>query len=365
MADPALIAPPVDLAPAAKYRADQRLFQGIPGVAFSKRQLWATWYTGSHDETPQNHVAVGVSDDRGVTWTDPLLVIDPPGEVRAYDPTMWLDPLGRLWLFWAQSLGKWDGRSGVWAIRNDNPDEHPLAWSAPRRLCHGIMMNKPTALRDGTWMIPSSIWSVGAEHPETRHMRLANAYASTDQGESWEWRGGVAMPTPIFDEHHIVERVDGSLWMLARTWNGVGESISTDGGRTWSPGRHNDIPCPNSRFHISRLASGRLLLVNHHNYVTDPNSKGWGGRNHLTAMLSDDDGKSWFGHLLLDERQSVSYPDAAQAEDGTIAIVYDRCRKTDREILLALVREEEIAAGRMSAPGSCLRRIVSKGTGTA
>jgi len=34
----------------------------------------------------------------------------------------WTDPLGRLWCFFDQSLGYFDGRCGDWFIRCDDPD---------------------------------------------------------------------------------------------------------------------------------------------------------------------------------------------------------------------------------------------------
>ena len=35
-------------------------------------------------------------------------------------------------------------------------------------------------------------------------------------------------------EHMIVQRKDGSLWMLAQTAKGLKQTTSTDGGRTWA-----------------------------------------------------------------------------------------------------------------------------------
>ena len=59
------------------------------------------------------------------------------------------------------------------------------------------------------------------------------------------------------------ERRDGSLWMLVRTLYGIGESTSTDGGRTWSEVAPSDIGHVTSRFFIRRLDSGNLVLVKH------------------------------------------------------------------------------------------------------
>ena len=60
----------------------------------------------------------------------------------------------------------------------------------------------------------------------------------------------------------IVERKDGSLWMMVRC-RGLAETISQDQGRTWTPVKRIAIPHPTSRFFLRRLKSGALLLVKH------------------------------------------------------------------------------------------------------
>ena len=82
-------------------------------------------------------------------------------------------------------------------------------------------------------------------------------------------------------------------------------------------------------------------------------------RRNLTAFLSDDDCRTWKYSLLLDEREPVSYPDAAMSSDGTIRILYDRGRTTDKEILYARISEDDIRRG---APGNqtILKHLVSK-----
>ena len=89
-----------------KYQADQRKWQGIPSIEISPGgRLWAAFYTGGADEGKDNFVLLKKSDDYGKTWSDPIAAVDPPDEVRAFDQCLWFDPDGRLWLFWAQSLG--------------------------------------------------------------------------------------------------------------------------------------------------------------------------------------------------------------------------------------------------------------------
>ncbi|MEY4686487.1 MAG: hypothetical protein RIR76_510 [Verrucomicrobiota bacterium] len=384
-ADPALQPASVNIAPGAAYGAATRPFQGIPGMARSPGgRLWATWYAGGTDEGPDNYVALATSTDDGRTWSEIQAVIDPPGDVRAYDPTLWIDPQGRLWWFYAQSFRWWDGRAGVWAVTTDEPDKASPRWSAPRRLADGIMMNKPTVLRNGDWLLPISIWT---QEPakDPKHARYvpapnrkwdaarvgAHVYRSADRGATFSQVGSVRIPGPLFDEHMIVERRDGSLWLLARNRTGIAESTSTDGGRTWSEAKPSPIPHVSSRFFISRLQSGKLLLVKHNPRMDTswlvgtsvPNV--WQQRSHLTAYLSDDDGRSWHGGLVLDERVAVSYPDAQQAADGRIFLIYDFNRKTDKEVLLAVFSEADVAAGRAVSDIARFRLLVSKATGRA
>ena len=89
---------------------------------------------------------------------------------------------------------------------------------------------------------------------------------------------------------------------------------------------------------------------------------GAGSRSHLTAFVSDDDGRTWTGGLLLDERAGVAYPDGVQAPDGTITVIYDRNRTGEREILTARFREEDARAGRDASGQVRLRGLVFRGS---
>tara|TARA_R110000850_G_scaffold205605_11_gene331825 strand:+ start:331 stop:1512 length:1182 start_codon:yes stop_codon:yes gene_type:complete len=362
--DPALVAPPINTSPGKEYADDTRMFQGIPGLSRAANgRLWALWYAGGTGEGELNYVVLVTSGDDGKTWSGPKLVIDPPGPVRAYDPAIWHDPSGRMWVFWAQSYRWWDGRSGVWAITTDDSDQENPKWTEPRRLCNGIMMNKPTVLSNGDWLLPVAIWKQPAkesiEHrfdlPEERG---GNIFISKDQGKTFQLLGQTDVPERTFDEHMIVERKDNSLWTLVRTRYGIGESISTDGGKTWSKGKASDIPHVNARFFIRRLKSGNLLMVRHN--PADKKS-----RRDLTAFLSQDDGKTWQGGLLLDERSGVSYPDGVQSDDGTIYIIYDFARTRDKKILMATFTEEDVLAGKPVSDKTRLRVLVNQATGTS
>lgn len=363
----------INLAPGPQYATAQRQFQGIPGVALAPSgRLWATWYSGGVGEGPDNFVLLVTSADGGRSWSEPVAVVDPPGQVRAYDPVVWCDPAGRLWWFWAQvrslAIGNIsDGRAGVWAVCAENADAARPAFTPPRRIANGVMMNKPTVLASGDWALPTAVWDYG--NPvveELKGERFSNILVSADRGASFQLRGGADVPHRCFDEHMIIERRDGSLWMLVRTLYGIGQSSSADQGRTWSPGENSGLGGPNSRFFIRRLTSGRLLLVNHADVPPDSAvarflaGQAWRPRSHLTAFLSGDDGRSWQGGLTLDERAGVSYPDGVQAPDGLIHVVYDHERHRRGAILMATFREEDVLARRPVSPDTRLQQLVNE-----
>ena len=366
VADHALVPPVLNTSPLPEYdyeKLDYGMTIGIERTPGGR--LWACWVAGG--DSPAAYFVLATSDDDGQTWSKPRLVVDShskdlPRERSILVGNLWTDPLGRLCLIFDQSMDMFDGRAGVWATLCEKPDANVPTWSAPRRIWHGVTLNKPTVLSTGEWMLPISLDQRGGFGPfkgcfaELDPMRGANVLVSGDEGKTWERRGMATFPNPDWHEHMIVERKDGSLWMLARTAKGIMESISSDAGRTWSAATEpQGIRQPNARFHVRRLLSGRLLLVKHGDRI-DAHQ----GRVQLSAWLSDDDGKTWQGGLVLDERKGISYPDGFQAPDGTIHISYDRNRATDGEILLARFTEEDILARELKSSKSRLKILISR-----
>lgn len=342
------------------YSAGRRIWQGIPGICWAGgERLFATWYSGGKTEGPDNYVVVAQSDNLGRTWRDPVLVVVPEGNVRAFDPTLWRSPDGRVWLFWAQGWSPrdieiWDGRAGVWCSVCNNPLACELTWSVPMRISDGVMMNKPCVAKNGDWLFPVAIWNRQPFHPDTIARRSAGIVVSRDNGKTFVWLGGAKMPDDAFNEHVIFERNDEYV-IWSRTRKGMAESTSVDGGKTWSDGHLNGLDCPNSRFNISRLPGRELLLVNHVNpdlnrttYIEVFSGQCWPGRNRLTAMLSADDGRTWFASFMFDDRQGVSYPDIDLMSDGTILIVYDYDRFGKAEIELLVMTRDDIVNSRSS-----------------
>ena len=347
--------PPVVITqPGPEFQDNRRPGAMIIGMDRTpKGRLWGCW-TGTGDKA-DGYFILAASDDGGATWSKPRLVVgasDPSGKRQrgAFVGNLWTDPLGRLWLFFDQAVVGVSGPRADWLMRCDNPDADAPVWSKP--VCfaaEGCTLNKPTVLKNGDWLLPVSKWAD----------KTAWVYVSTDQGQTWKPRGHATFPDWNFDEHMAVELRDGRLWMLARTGGNPYETFSSDSGATWSePKPAATVQNVNSRFFLRRLASGKILIVKN-----GPPTERIARRSHLSAYLSDDEGKTWKGGLLLDERASVSYPDGFQAPDGLIHILYDWNRHSDAEILLAKFREEDVLAGKLVSKDSKLQMLANKATG--
>lgn len=348
----------------------KRNFDSAPSVTVTPRgRLWVAWHSGGTTEGEENAVLVATSGDGGRSWSEPVFAIDAPGPLRGLDPGFWTDPDGKIWLFYAQIYSFWDGRGGVWAMHPADPERADTAWTKPVRLCDGFLKNKPIVDSRQRWLLPVEFMNIDPMvgclfqwkpmKGETAHpmpqFKASNLFVSTDKGKTVSFLGRSVIPTSDLDctENMVVERKDGTLWMLARTRYGIGEATSSDGGTNWTKTVASKIANPNSRFFIGRLKSGALLLVK------NGPVKEKTGRRQIMAYVSDDDGATWVGGLVLDSRDEVSYPDAAQGADGLIHVVNDHSRTKAREIMHHVFAEEDVRAGRLVNTASRLGDIIT------
>lgn len=352
--------------PDAEHTAASRKHTGIPSIAAAPNgRIWLTYYGGpTGGEDSNNYCTLATSVDSGMTWCD-VLIADPDGvgPKRAFDPEVWVAPNGKLYWTWTERVvplqkdvenvnagcladPKNDRLMGVVLEANELPTNRT---PAPFEFCRGVMMCKPIVLDDGTWMWPSAHWS---DAPSSCF------YSSSDEGKSFVMRGGVTLPEQkrTYDEHAVVQLSNGDLLTLIRTVRGpkTHQSISHDRGKTWEEPKPANFKHTDSRLFLRKLKSGNLLLVKHGAINKDV------GRSELTAFISTDDGATWKGGLLIDERKGASYPDGDQTRDGAIYLVHDHDRCGAQEILLSRFTEEDILAGKLVNSSSWLaRRIVS------
>ena len=345
------------------YAEGIRRFQGCPTIAATRGgRLYLGWYAGGTREPHiENYNLLIYSDDEGVTWSRPLLVIPSDRErmIHALDIQLFLDPAGRLHVVWVQNnarplgdgpvpsspdkpLAVVDGvifddfRHTMWETVCDDPDADEPRFSEPRCLDIGFLRCKPTFLSSGRWLL------FNYDQESDRY-----GYSiSDDEGRTHRHRYGPQKLATPFDEAMAYERRDGSIRMLARSGLGeLAEAFSFDGGETFTEARRSGIVSPSSRFYVGRTPTGRLLLVRN-----DDRRE----RRRMTLSLSEDDGATWPYSACIDERTNLSYPDADYYGDR-LYLTYDRERTGAREILFASLTEEDIMGGTLPTPS-----VVSK-----
>ncbi|MES2738206.1 MAG: sialate O-acetylesterase [Verrucomicrobiota bacterium] len=354
----------VILAPGPDYSETARVWQGIPGIERApKGRLWSTWYSGDEGEGAiGNYALVATSGDEGKHWSKPIVIEGPKG-TKIGDPIPWVDPKGRLWVFYNQLTEKTSTSPtlrGTCAIRCDDPDKAAPTWSKPFLVAKdGILFGKPIVRASGGWLAPFFLMGNQAGRPETCTL------LSSNEGESWEWHGGTSIPETLrnFSEATLAQRKDGSIWMVIRTSQGLYESTSKDEGKTWSEAiAMPQFEGPSTRACMMKLASGAFLLIYHD---AQKLKTGAYPRTRLMAWLSEDEGRTWPHKLMVDQRSSVSYPDAIQAPDGRIYITYDHGRYNagEKEVLVAIVHEEDVRAGKFVSQGSAQRLVVNRTLG--
>lgn len=357
--------------PDAYHSAANRSYCGISSIAVSPsgQRLWATWYASvTSDEDSNNFAILATSTDRGDTWKE-VLIADPDGEgpLRAFDPQVWVAPTGKLCWIWTERIAPLratapKGVNGCSAdprgdrlmmLELDAETEPLLPCASPRQIGRGVMMGKPIIRKDGVWLFPSAWWQADPS---------ACVLTSADNGQSYSFLGGASVPKKLrlFEEHCLLELADGRLRAYIRVnqgKTGTWFSESSDGGQTWGASKPCDFAHCSTRIFVRRLKSGAVLMVKNGPLDADV------GRKQLTAYISDDDGATWLGGLVLSQgKATATYPDGDQAADGTIYLTWDADRSMLGDVHFARLTEAEIRAGKLTDPKSTIDGLIMKKT---
>ena len=290
-----------------------------------------------------------VSKDGGRSWGDERLIeYNPacqtgrPSFMRANDGAIWIFYYGFIHYSRDDEDPAAKAKSDLWAIRSADEGK---TWAQRRKIWSGYTgaTNGAVQTRSGRIVVPFSFMIPGP-------MRLLSTVVySDDNGETWNQSnsldfhgtGGTGDHSGAL-EPAVVERKDGTLWMLIRTTRGrFWESLSRDDGATWSAARAPGRVSTSAPAYITRLASGRLALVwNHGRPTVDTNKRGFitAHREGLYVALSDDDGKTWLDAVLSARAREVSYPYLLEVAPGQLLISSGRLRakgyETDTVTLL-------------------------------
>ncbi len=295
-------------------------------VAFEDGELLAVYFHAVI-EAHRKQAIYGVRKLPGAkSWEGPFLVSKDVKFARMEgNPVVWVAPDTRkLWLFYVTSWGGWS----TCILRRKISTDRGHTWSKSEKIyghISRVSKNPPILTSKGWYVLPASV-----EFRECTPL----FYLSQDQGKTWEDVGArITVPEKdwpetnankwgrLLDQPTVIEREDGSLYCLMRAYRPLGhmwETISQDGGLTWTPPRPSILPNPDGGFHMTRLQSGRVAIIYNHSATE---------RNPLSVALSEDEGRSWTYRRNLcefhpaaekDPRDNFQYPTITQGPDGTL-----------------------------------------------
>jgi sialidase-1 len=151
--------------------------------------LFASWFTGGPKEpAPENEVLLCWSDDQAKTFAAPIAMALPKDGTRCFDPTLWIDPKGRLWYVFNRG-NKDTAQHDVWARICDDPDASPPVFGAEFRVgfdAYAFRMNKPTVLSTGEWIMPVTHATELIKDWFAQEKQLQGVGISTDEGKDMD-----------------------------------------------------------------------------------------------------------------------------------------------------------------------------------
>ena len=309
--------------------------------------------------------ATYTTQDDGKSWSEPRTIYYGPGPdlpepgpgvprnsgqlLRTADGVIILVWGDERVLNWDDAIGEpgQDARGDIWAIRS--LDEGQTWVDRQRLLCgpNGPIL-KMLCTSSGNIVVSTQFY---LRHPGRN---VTRTYTSADGGKTWRGSniidlGGHGHHDGAF-EASFVQLKDGRLWMLIRTsWDRFWEAFSDDDGLSWRVIRPSKIDASTSPGCLTRLASGRLVLVWNRLYPegadTFPRRSGqlsealasW-HREELSIAFSEDEGKTWTQPIVIAREKDtwISYPYVFEREPGLLWIF------TGQGDLLVSVREGDL-----------------------
>lgn len=294
-------------------------------VELPNGDLLAAWYAGTREKAKDVAVLGARLPKGSVQWAKPFVLADTPDHSEG-NPVLFVDRSGTVWLFYMTMYTRfffWRGWQTC-KIKFMKSFDNGSTWTPPEIVLdeYGWMVrNKAITLDNGNIVLPMY---------DEREWSSA-FMISEDTGRTWQRYGKLIVEGGPMIQPTVVQRSDGSLLALMRRggdkYRFAWQSVSTDGGRTWSEPRQTQFKNSNAALDMVRLANGHLVVVL--NDVFD-------NREVLHVAVSRDEGVTWEKEKVLEEKQGgeFSYPAVIQVRGGLIHITYTYNRKLIKHVVL-------------------------------
>lgn len=266
--------------------------------------VWSDFFGGQTDWSAAQ-VSARISADRGRSWGDPYVLQENIGEMCTYSPSLVRLQSGNLGMTVFVKNSNADNRVYWRRSLNDG-----VTWEAPVVVTPGpgyYIINNDRAVLLESGRILAPIAYVPEYIDNTTSFRVFCAY-SDDEGSTWHRGDGeFGLPLRGAMEPAVVQRKDGTLFMLIRTQLGHQyQCASTDQGNTWDQPRPAvDLVSSEAPASMKRIPkTGDILLL--WNRVFNPHIHHF-GRSPLNSAVSGDDGATWENMRVLETDPDCSY----------------------------------------------------------
>jgi len=268
---------------------------------------YSQFYGGNDDHSAACIVGIH-SDDKGVTWSKPTVILENSGAQNIMSVSLLRLKSGKLALFYLRRESWQDCRPCMQVSTNDG-----ATWSEPRRVLEApgyFIINNDRAIQteSGRVILPLAFHRSRSESPlffSTWDGRgIAMWLYSDDDGTTWkEAKDYWAIPKRTengLQEPGVVEIGNGSLLTFCRTDTGTQYGMtSTDDGNTWTPPEPMQMTSPLSPASIKRIpGTEKLLAIFNDHSGKFPHTPG--ARTPLVAAVSSDHGQTWRNSKLLE-----------------------------------------------------------------
>lgn len=253
----------------------------------------ATKETRVRDDFPCRIVA-RVSTDTGRSWSGRFTLQENTNERNVKQPNLVRLDSGEILFFY--TAWESDIRRNIFMRRSSDEMEswtEPVQITEPGFYC--INADHILTLSTGRVIQPAHGWSGDKAYQRGAKKGIESFVFYSDDGfQTWQRsRNTMTAPERGCHEPSIVELKDGRLLCFLRTTLGrIYESISEDGGETWSTPEPGRLVAPDASPIIKRIPStGDLLAIWNDNY--EPGHHHVGERTPLAVAISRDEARTW------------------------------------------------------------------------
>ena len=342
--------------------------QGPSLYQYSDGRLIMLWAAYDIDECNNDNVMLySISEDSGERWSDPEVFMAAPGanvshafqvQLRGTDKVIMVnreshfvgeihDPVTKRHLKtadYARSASRIILRKSLdlgstWNFGNELlyeqivPHHRPPFYGAPEAFLQ---------LQSGELLMAVCFLPPDQREPQHYHVAFLR---SEDEGETWERTHILTVPEERGAmEPTIVELEPDELYCVLRNKSGyLYETMSLDGGRSWSAPEKTSIPSPEAICKLLKLQSGRVILIWNNQSSTTQRP-----RYPLVVAFSDDRCKNWSKPRVIATESGanqLSNFGVIQLSDGRILLGishYHATPPTTSDIDLAIFDEEWI-----------------------